>query len=166
MNLNQNSIHARLYRFFYDTEKMPANLCPYFWKLVLCVVWLIPYCIFTLPYYITVRLTNDPEMRWAERQLMGIVIYMMLVLAGVIIVAQYHIFAYWLGAYSYNRNLATFGGICWVFVGTILLIRLIRYVIRSLNDKPHKRTEPRQYIVVEFIRSKYNKYCPQIKWKS
>lgn len=36
MKLNYNSFSSKLYRWIYysDTNEMPSNLCPYFWKLV------------------------------------------------------------------------------------------------------------------------------------
>jgi hypothetical protein len=49
MKLNQNSISSKLYRWFYGTNDLPNNLCPYFWKLVLAWLVLIPYSLVGLP---------------------------------------------------------------------------------------------------------------------
>ena len=49
MKLNSNSISSKLYRWFYGTNDLPNNLCPYFWKLVLSWLVLIPYSLFCLP---------------------------------------------------------------------------------------------------------------------
>ena len=52
MKLNQNSLSAKLYRWFYKTDTMPTNLCPYFWKLVTAVILSPLFAIYTLPYEI------------------------------------------------------------------------------------------------------------------
>jgi len=52
MKLNKNSISAKLFRWFYRTSELPTNLCPYFWKLVMAYVFVIPLFIISLPYVI------------------------------------------------------------------------------------------------------------------
>ena len=53
MKLNSNSISSKLYRWFYGTKELPNNLCPYFWKLVLAWLVLIPYSLVCLPVILT-----------------------------------------------------------------------------------------------------------------
>jgi len=52
MKLNKNSISAKLFRWFYGTSELPTNLCPYFWKLVMAYVFVIPLFIISFPYII------------------------------------------------------------------------------------------------------------------
>jgi acyl-homoserine lactone acylase PvdQ len=61
MKLNINSTSAQLYRWFYATEQMPQSLCPYFWKLVLMWVFILPYTILSLP--VILMDLKDPDRR-------------------------------------------------------------------------------------------------------
>ena len=49
MKLTKNSFNSKLYRWFYCTNQLPINLCPYFWKLLMAWVLLIPVVVITLP---------------------------------------------------------------------------------------------------------------------
>ena len=53
MKARKKSIHARLYRFTYGSRYgLPDSLCPYFWKLVVSLVWFVPNLILQLPVLI------------------------------------------------------------------------------------------------------------------
>ena len=80
MKLDQNSISARLFRWFYATNGMPKNLCPYFWKLVLMWVFILPYTILSLP--VILRDWKDPYYRTTlERMGTGVLVWFFLGIA-------------------------------------------------------------------------------------
>jgi hypothetical protein len=52
MKLNKNSVSSRLYKWFYGVSEyqgLPNNLCPYFWKVVLMYLTIIPYTLISIP---------------------------------------------------------------------------------------------------------------------
>lgn len=59
MKINYNSLSAKIYRYFYTTETMPTNLCPYFWKSLIATILFIPYYILTIPTKVLGLHTND-----------------------------------------------------------------------------------------------------------
>ena len=52
MKMNYNSLTAKFYRWFYEVDYMPSNICPYFWKLVIAYLLCIPKFVITYPTYI------------------------------------------------------------------------------------------------------------------
>ena len=52
MRLNENSFTPKLYKWFYgvsESQGLPKNLCPYFWKVLLMYSTFIPYVLFSIP---------------------------------------------------------------------------------------------------------------------
>ena len=152
MNLNQSSLHARLYRFFYSTDTLPSNLCPYFWKLVVAYICIIPY--FAIKYTL-VPFFGTKVGLWCA-YIIGSA--MVLSFVGIICHANYHLVRYWLGCYSYDSHLATGAGVIDSYAIIIILFNVIK-----IKRKP--KASQQQYIITEFAKARYNKYCPQIKWK-
>lgn len=151
MTLNQNSIHAKLYKEFYSTEVLPDNLCPFFWKLLMAWACSPFYFIFGLPIkrdWIWGRIV-----KWISLVLLIIIA---LGCAVFFFYANYHLARYWLNCYSYNNDLAFMGGLYDAWFSGIFLYNYIK-------GKLYKKK--RQYIVAEFIKAKYGKYCPQINWE-
>jgi hypothetical protein len=171
MKLNHNSLSARLYRWFYGTNEMPTNLCPYFWKLVAAVVFGIPIGIITLPYIIIYK--DKEGISIGEKIGGSLIAYVMLTLAicmlsliGLFFVTPEKDTAY--------LNMVCIGIVCWT-VGLILgiseLIKRIRdkwedrryRKMRNEHDLPVKEKQPN--LIIEMVKAKYHKYCPQIKWE-
>lgn len=173
MKLNINSVSARLYRWFYATAKMPQSLCPYFWKLVLMWVFILPYTILSLP--VILMDLKDPDSRTTgERPGIGAIIWFIL---GMTICMLS-----WLGLFfvlptkdSIYMHMLTAGGIGWLFtivIGGIALFKWAKEKWENRNVKYDEngyriwtRPEPKQdSILVSFVKAKYNKYCPKIDW--
>ena len=174
MQLNSNSISANLYRWFYATSKMPQTLCPYFWKLVLMWVFVLPYTILALPIILMDR--KDPERRTTgERAGMGFIVWFILAM----LVSMLS----WVGLFFIEpikdtpyMHIIVFGGIGWGFSIIIGAIegykaltewnrrRKIKYDANGYRiwDKPEEKQDS---IIVAFAKAKYNKYCPKIDWK-
>ena len=174
MKLNINSASARLYRWFYMTQLMPQSLCPYFWKLVVMWVFILPYTILSLP--VILMDLKDPETRTTgERAGVGFIIWFIL---GMIVCMLSYIGLFWVTPIedSLFMHMLVGGGIGWVFsiiIGAIQLFKWSKEKWENRNVKydedgwriwePVKEKEPT--IIKEFIKAKYNKYCPKIEWK-
>jgi hypothetical protein len=173
MKLNINSTSAQLYRWFYATQQMPESLCPYFWKLVLMWVFIVPYTILSLPVILMDR--KDLERRTTgERAGTGVIIWFILFM----LISMLS----WIGLFfvtpvkdSAYMDILAAGGIGWLF--SIVIGALEGY--KALKDWNYRRkikynedgyriwdepTEKHPSIIKEFIKAKYNKYCPKIDW--
>lgn len=177
MKLKSNSISSKLYRWFYVTKELPNNLCPYFWKLVLAWLVLIPYSLFCLP--VILHELFDKNYRYTDNSTgkrIGIstVIYGMifLILCMILFFGLFFIKPEKDSLYGF---MGTIGGLLWVISIVIGIIE----GTKALNEWNQRRKikydedgyriwdEPKEektYLVVEFVKAKYNKYCPKIDW--
>lgn len=182
MKLNTNSVSARLYRWFYRTSHMPQNLCPYFWKLVLMWIFILPLAFCSLPL-IVMKDSKDAE--WDTRLFAGIMIWVLLFFAFLMIFSPITYLMY--GLLSKETLIGSWqmaGAITW-FVCIIIAITFggVHLLQRRKEKKRHKQREyiwdengdyiinpdyvpyePKPSILAEFIKAKYNKYCPKIDW--
>lgn len=173
MKLNINSTSAQLYRWFYVTTQMPQSLCPYFWKLVLMWVFILPYTILSLP--VILMDLKDPEPRTTgERAGTGFFTWFII---GMLICMLS-----WIGAFfaepvkdSVWYHMLIAGALCWVAVIVFGGIEFFKWAKRKWEyrhvkyDKNGYRIweEPKEKqpsIIAEFVKAKYNKYCPKIDW--
>ena len=167
MKASKSSLHAKLYEFTYG-DNLPSNLCPYFWKLVIATVFFIPACIIQLPYFIigitTKQSVNeiDVESRW----IFGLIIWICAILITVYGYATYE----WIRAIrdlrEYDQASANVGmviNISLLIFGFSFLLSHIRIGIRSASNP--SVTEKHPGIISEFVKAKYNKYCPKIDWE-
>ena len=183
MKINYNSTSSKLYRWFYDTHRMPKTLCPYFWKLVFAWVLTIILSPLLLPTWIVRKVTNDIDenVPVGPYALMGILIYSAIL---AVIGVGVFISSYWIIYYQKTLGYSLYltGGVV-TFIG---LIGSITWGIMKLKDRIRdrrtKRTiwddnigdyvpnpnykEPKPSILVEFIKAKYHKYCPKIDWEN
>jgi hypothetical protein len=173
MNLNKNSFSARLYRWFYNREEMPKNLCPYFWMLVTAYLFALPVVIFTLPFELVYTKFGKDNEALGTRIGASIIMWFFIFMAFVVISPVLLLF----GA-SFNGSLHN------IFHGAILSYIIgtgfgLYYLVKFIYNKIKERNEPKYdedgnivirgrakkpNILVEFIKAKYNKYCPQITW--
>ena len=177
MKLKSNSISSKLYRWFYATEYLPTNLCPYFWKLVLAWLVLIPYSLVCLPMVI-MELTDKTykygDNSTGKRIGMSTIIYFMIFLLSSMIslICAFFISPEKDSLYLY---MASLGAMIWVVAIVVGGVegykafkdwnyrRKIKYDENGYRiwDQPK---EEKTYLVVEFAKAKYNKYCPKIDW--
>lgn len=160
MELNSNSINARLYRWFYHkhTNQMPKSLCPYFWQLLIMYVFIVPYTLITLPYHLFNRWNNES---FVSGIVGSLVVY--LFLFGIFTMVSFVTFLFvGLPANGVWVHICVCGFVLWFFVIGALFSKFIEY----LWEKP-KGTfkEKKPNLIIEFIKAKYNKYCPNITWK-
>ena len=162
MKLNQNSISAKLYRWFYKTDTMPTNLCPYFWKLVTAVILSPLLAICTLPYEII------NYKRW-RRDTYGDILgeslaYWFFIAAIICMISTLSLFFYIPDEDSLLMVMIVFGFCVWtslIIVGITWAIIKTKEHLQSKNSN----TEKTDNIIVEMVKAKYHKYCPKIDWK-
>ena len=177
MKLNSNSISSKLYRWFYGTNVLPNNLCPYFWKLVLSWLVLIPYSLVCAPVIILELMDKNYKYHdnsTGKRIGFSILTYFILFCIGcaLSLIGWFFITPEKDSFYMFMGTLGSFIWIIAIVVGLIEGIKLIKDWNRKRKikyDDNGRRiwSEPKEektYLIVEFTKAKYNKYCPKIDW--
>lgn len=182
MKLNSNSFTAKVYRWFnsihYHSD-MPSNLCPYFWKLLFMWLVIIPYVALTLPVQI---ITKFDKKTFGESIAYTVIFYAALFALVVLATLPISFFTTFADG-SFWCNMLQGSILFWIVIVAVALYYGIGYLIERLKEGRklyddegwryygvdsegykiyHKTKKPS--IVVEFIKAKYNKYCPQIEW--
>jgi hypothetical protein len=176
MKLNSNSISSKLYRWFYGTKELPNNLCPYFWKLVLAWLVFIPYSLFCLP--VILHELFDKNYKYTDNSTgkrigfsLGIYVILFFIFSMLSVIGWFFVLP---EKDSFYQFMGTIGILFWIVLiviggieGTKALIewnyrRKIKYDENGyrIYDEPKEKT----YLIVEFTKAKYNKYCPKIDW--
>lgn len=164
MNLSLNSRTARLYRWFYNQNEMPENLCPYFWKSVFMWVVLIPYSIYTFPMFIINYFRKETQSFKENIKEVG-VIYLLTFFVVSMIAAITRI---WIVPEKalFLQALQGVGFALWNIIGILVLC----FTITVISDKISKKKQKNKYakkepsIIIEFAKAKYHQYCPTLKW--
>jgi hypothetical protein len=162
MKLNQNSLSAKLYRWFYKTDTMPANLCPYFWRLVTAVILSPLLAIYTLPYEI---INYKRRRRDTYSDMLGISLSCWLLIAAVICMISP------LGFFFYipdkGSSLWVIMGVGCILWGSLILAGITWAITKTVKYLKSKKSddEKTDNIIVEMVKAKYHKYCPKIDWK-
>jgi len=144
MKLKTSSLSAKLYRYFYETEKMPKSLCPYFWKLVVAYLLILPLEIIGLPYTIVMFLFK------LNKNVCPFFKAVLTPLGILLLVALFFLLSpitqFFLPIKADN-----------VIAGGILDVIIIIAVVCSLIDG--------DFLVKDFVKAKVNKVCPRIDWE-
>lgn len=159
MNLKLNSWYVWLWDYTY-LERVPKNLCPLFWKLVVAVLLFIPNVIFRIPTVI-VNLFYNRNKIIEGRTGIGILIYMFLIASVFLLYSIYNCLLWLFEAYSYDKVGATVGGI----LLCVALFFLIRYYWLKKDVGYAIKETATDNIIVNYASSWYNKHCPKINWK-
>lgn len=182
MKLNHNSISARLYRWFYMAKDMPQTLCPYFWKLVIMWIFILPVSIISAPMIIT---KQEPD-EWFVRILGGACLWFLVFVAFLALFPVTYLFWGWLNPKSTFGQWQGAGILIWMITITASIVFIILHLYKKSRDKKRRNQqeyiwdhndeyvknpdyvpyEKRSNIFIEFIKAKYNKYCPKIDWKN
>lgn len=178
MKLNRNSLNAKLYCWFYgqSDSQLPNNLCPYFWKLVLAWLLIIPYGIYSLPHIIILEVfdktykngENSTGFRLASSSAIYVICFILLCMGTAVATMfttlyQGTFFGHiWIGGFMF-----------WVVTIIVLIYFGIKALVENIKNKKRKvyddygnRIYPvkKSNVLIEFIKAKYNKYCPKIDW--
>jgi hypothetical protein len=179
MKLSPDTLSAKLYRWFYNTSRMPSNLCPYFWKLVFMYLVILPYVIITLPHQILNNFKRDDK----ETSIAVSVILYLFMFGLVSLISVPVLLLFDLSPNDFWKSIFGGGVMIWIFLICAGIYHGIKYLIK--RDKPNKMydgngtpfygyddfgnriyyQEPKPNILVEFFKAKYNKYCPKIDWE-
>lgn len=159
MTLNENSITARLYRWFYNQKTMPESLCPYFWKLLLMWVFIIPYSVITVP---PLPITKGFHTNTGLEKVIGSLLIWFAAFLIICMVAAIPLLI--IDVKNLDNFFVSLGLLVWAALIIISGIALIFYTIGKIKDKQYNK-EKQDSVVKEFIKAKYNKYCPKITWK-
>lgn len=163
MKANKNSIHAKLYGVTYNSE-LPENLCPYFWKLVWATIILIPNIIIQLPALILKIFSKDSDLDDCyERRKAGLGIYFALMILSLYLLPTINWIKAIFNCYSYSQEFAIIGGGLNSIIFIVVSFFFIRYIINKKSERIVEEKKPN--IVTEFIKAKYNRYCPKIEWE-
>lgn len=180
MKLNANSIHAKLYCWFYGKHKeydLPKNLCPYFWKVVLAWILILPYAVFCTPFILTSELFSksykNGDNKFGERIGMSFIIYIFLFALFILGVGVGALFTTYLKG-SLFANMMPGAILLWGVLIVIGIYHGIKYLVqvirdsRKVYDEHGYRVYPEKKpnLVVEFVKAKYNSYCPKIDWEN
>jgi hypothetical protein len=171
MTLNENSLNANLYRWFYGKYTLPTNLCPFFWKLVAAWILLIPFSIFCLPTILMDIFSDNFTLgkeKPGDRLWVSLVIWIGLFLITCMVLAI-PLFFTELGGFT---GLGRTGVLLWV-IG--LIIGAIYLVVHGYDKYKESKKKYDEYgyriyeektdnILIGFIKAKYNEWCPVITW--
>lgn len=169
MKLNKNSISSKLYRWFYCTDEMPISLCPYFWKLVLAWLFLIPLSVVRLP---------SPVFSTHDNTISGKIALGLLGWFGVFLIfSLLSPVALFFTSFEKGFMMTTISRAISVWIIGILVLLYLGIVRlkEHISDKKRSKMKRNEYgriiipdkkpnIVKEFVKAKYNKYCPKIEW--
>lgn len=161
MELNHTSFSAKFYRWFYDkqTFEMPSSLCPYFWKLLLAYVFVIPYVLIGFPY-ILFNKGRNASVSAGVLTTVGLSLFLYLVF--VLLSVPYFLIFGINTKNEWSTQIFASGLVSWAIILVVSSYQFIRW----LFDKDRKRfREKKSNLIVEITKAKYNKYCPKITWK-
>jgi hypothetical protein len=180
MKLNQNSVSSKLYKWFYGVSEyqgLPNNLCPYFWKLVLMYLTIIPYTLISIPvvvYDMFDKQYENGERKTGERLGISAGVYIGLLLITSLITAIVGFFVK-IESKSWWEFCQLLGCMLWVAAIIIGIIQGVKYLREyTTTDKSYYSETEKKWVykkttvnlTTEFIQAKYNKYCPKIDWVS
>ena len=180
MKLNQNSVSAKLYKWFYGVSEyqgLPNNLCPYFWKVVLMYLTFIPYVLFSIPvvvYDLFDKNFSNGDRKTGERLGISVGVYIALFAITALISAIVALFIK-VESGSWFEFLVVGGCLIWAGLVVIGIIEGVKHLreYTTTNDSYYDEQQDKWVVkktkvnmTAEFIKAKYNKYCPKIDWVS
>ena len=178
MKLNKNSFTSKLYKWFYGVREyqgLPNNLCPYFWKVVLMYLTIIPYTLISIPvvvYDLFDKQYTNGDRKTGERLGISVGVYIALFVLAALISAIAALFLN-VEKNSLFEFLVVGGCLFWAGLTIIGVIEGVKY-LREYSTTNESFYDPQQErwvtkktkvnMTSEFIKAKYNKYCPKIDW--
>lgn len=159
MNLKTNSWHARYFKWFWNTSKLPNNSCDYFWGLVGAIILIIPF------WSAPLMSKNATEKTKTFHFTVSILLSLVFCSFGMAV------FVYKDENIISDLNLWKF--LPYYIIGVIItiLVALCGYIISSVLIKvivffetPLKIQKPS--IVKEYIKNLKERSCSMIKWKN
>lgn len=177
MKLKKSSYTSRLYRWFYNENNMPNNLCPYFWKVVAMYVLILPTVVIGLPW----MLWDSYEFKKANlfsKMACGAFMWIGLFCALTPLVSLASLFTTF-AKHSLLDSMAFLG--CMV-MAIAVIVGLVWYGMKLHTDYENRQYEalvirdeygyiigrkPRpekKWMIIEYIKAVYKKQCPSVEW--
>ena len=144
MTLNYNSFNAKLYRYFYNEREMPNSICPYFWKLLMAWVFIIPVSIFSFPAVIGEIITKQSVGLF--RVFASFFLYLVICVVTAMVCTIMLFFNEYDGG-SPIVKLGVYGFVFWLAAIAITVVETVKY-IRNNNKLEDS-------VIVGFVKSKY-----------
>lgn len=167
MKLSKTSWHYKLFSLTYEKD-VPNNLCPYFWMLAFSILCFPFNFIWNLPVTLIDKLSRlfggtDGFIDWDSEKYFGDLFKISLAI-NFCVCCLIGMVGIWIN-YKNGYNL-TFGTI-----GYILLVSLLSYFAHEWYKDNFRKIaptykKPKPNLIAEFIKAKYNRYCPKIEWTS
>lgn len=161
MILLEKSWHSKLYKLTYGKYSyLPTNLCPYFWKIILASILFIPFTAICLPVILFEKIIKNDAPLIDDGYLDSPIIFVSFgVDIGLLLVTC--MIAIW---FVQSDALIAGAGVGYFIILAIGVVKLIELLKRNKKNST-LQIEETPNIFVEFIKAKYNRYCPKIDWK-
>lgn len=179
MKQDFNSIHSKLYRWFWIKDKMPENLCPYARRSIGMYLLILPYVLLSIPVIlieeVVIKDDSDKLDKTHHRPLMSMLIYLMLFL---LYCAGYTLIFIWnadspISDSNPHKLQFSIGIIIWFFAIFIPSYYGIKILIENIKEKIRDRRYEKQFKevlkkpdnwLVAFYKAHHDKICPKIEW--
>ena len=171
LNFSYDSINAKFYRWCWSVKEMP-NLCEYFWKTI--IMWILsPMLIICLPD-ILVSIIKKKKINNINSSLIdGFKYHFLIQLIICISISTYSYFTYGSNTFFVGRDHSiytyyklfgfVFTSLFFIGIISIFLIYLIDRISKFFSTRKIDINIKRN-ILVEGVKSWYNKSCPKINW--
>jgi hypothetical protein len=173
----KSSLFAKVYRWFYVIGKhdMPENLCPYFWSTVFMYFAIIPYTLFSIPVLLINAIIKDEVENPWQRLGFSLLIYFMLFLGWSVLFVPYYYYTWGsVDAVGFWESILIIGHLVWlvgIIAGAYYFVKFLLTMFgkgikaAAQSIKPSEDAREKSNMLAEFIKAKYNKYCPKIEWE-
>jgi uncharacterized membrane protein YozB (DUF420 family) len=179
MRFKTDSWHAYLYRWFYGTseDNLPTRGCIYNAKMMIALIFIIPYAIISIPVIIQEIIANakggyeNGDHPTFYRIAFSIFMYIIAYMVICIFVGISMIFVTYLPG-GWMKTMGTTG----ILISLIIIISLLATFGRDYLDKIKEKRRQKLYdvmfnnaekndvFIIEYIKALFNKYCPVIEW--
>lgn len=172
MKLNKTSWYGALYSKTYTTE-LPNNLCSFFWKMVLSIIFFIPFFLWFLLYELAQLCDNNfkydaEDIIYTKGESFGSATLANIAIPGILfcIYSIIQCFFHPLQLIHLRRmTIADALGLSFIFLFFVLIVVVgLKWLISKIKSQKTVK-EPKQNILIEFIKAKKNKYCTKIEWE-
>lgn len=189
--ISYSSWHASFYRWFYALDrwyKMPKSLCPYFWKMLIAFVLVVPCTLCALPWLIIRGLYNkyaiDDDMD--KDPLYCEAFYSICVVFGIALVVNYFYAAYVVFFHTHRwEHLSDFAQVAFVVISIVEIVLTIKFLIANpiqryanrettknsfslwckKNGKEPKMYQDEDYFLLTDTYKEWMAYCNNSFWK-
>ena len=156
---------------------MPESLCPYFWKLAIAYPLIAVLLPLLIPTWIIERFDESYKEESTPIGAKALIGFLMYGFVFMIFTIGVFISSYWITYYQETAMYSFYigGGFTSLILGVAcgylgiktLYVQHKRRRRKILYDKNGNflPLEEKPNLVVEFVKAKYNKYCPKITWK-